>query len=245
MKKIFTLSFLLLSLSSINAQGIEIYVAGETTEISGTEYIHSGANTTLHIDFDIKNTSGNPLDLGITRSKLIESVGSADYLCWGISLADGNCYDTAAVSPNNPWSTPDGTPAATPDNAAALLSAYYHHGGTSGSSLYRYYVVNISTGDRLDSVDLKFESTLSLEKNNNIVLDVYPNPASDYLTVNAEKINGNITISVFDLVGKEVAKAALTSGKNQLNLSDLRTGVYFYSIIRDNVIIETKKLIVK
>ena len=73
----------------------------------------------------------------------------------------------------------------------------------------------------------------------NINLNIYPNPSKGNLVINAsEKI---ITISVFNIVGKEVISNAKTNN-NQLDLNQLSNGVYFINISTEKGKI-TKKII--
>lgn len=68
--------------------------------------------------------------------------------------------------------------------------------------------------------------------NNVLAMEVYPNPANDLINVNVMAIaEGNGTISVYDLTGKNVmnVNAFMSRGENktQLDLSSLTNGVYF------------------
>ncbi len=58
---------------------------------------------------------------------------------------------------------------------------------------------------------------------------IYPNPVQDILTI---EWNEPIPIQfvLYDLVGKEVLTTSLDEGKNELTLSSLPSGVYFYSV---------------
>ena len=84
----------------------------------------------------------------------------------------------------------------------------------------------------------------SLSKND-FKFSVYPNPATDVLNINIENLEGNASVSVYDIVGKQVATSKLNNGTNTLNVENLTAGVYFYSIRKDNTIIETKKVVIQ
>ena len=75
-------------------------------------------------------------------------------------------------------------------------------------------------------------------------LTVYPNPASNntvfiYIT---SKNNLNKNVEIYNVLGKKVFSNLLTS--KALNISKLSTGVYLLKI-KENDIIETRKLIIK
>ena len=112
-----------------------------------------------------------------------------------------------------------------------------------GSALIRYYVLDGGNGNAIiDSVDVQFNSYLSIE-DSKIDFSVYPNPAQDVLNISISE--NNTSISIFDIVGKNVSEMELINGNNTLNIESLKAGVYFYSIKRNGGIIETKKLIVR
>jgi hypothetical protein len=82
-----------------------------------------------------------------------------------------------------------------------------------------------------------------------IDFDVYPNPATDNLTINYV-IDGNANsarMDVYDVLGQQVASHVLNNSKGKINLSvnNLNAGVYFYSIKLDEKAIKTERVIVK
>jgi hypothetical protein len=66
------------------------------------------------------------------------------------------------------------------------------------------------------------------EKENDLVL--YPNPASDEITL---KSSGNLigaTISVSSLLGQELEKFILNSEEKTLNISNYQSGIYILKV---------------
>ena len=59
-------------------------------------------------------------------------------------------------------------------------------------------------------------------------LEVYPNPASDIITVKGVEINANI--SVMNMIGQEVISATATDENMEINVASLITGVYFIKV---------------
>ena len=67
-----------------------------------------------------------------------------------------------------------------------------------------------------------------LEKENNLVL--FPNPATDEITI---KTNGNLkgaTISISSLLGQELEKFTLNSKVKTLNISNYQSGIYILKV---------------
>ena len=84
--------------------------------------------------------------------------------------------------------------------------------------------------------------TMDVKNENKDLVEIYPNPASDVLTINNLTQNG---IAIFyDVTGKEVLRKDIKNGENKLDISYLAKGVYFIQINTANKLI-TNKLIVK
>ncbi|TWO33737.1 T9SS type A sorting domain-containing protein [Seonamhaeicola sediminis] len=71
---------------------------------------------------------------------------------------------------------------------------------------------------------------------------LYPNPTDlGYVTI-LSKNNSKMDISVFDMIGKEVLRSAVTN--NTLNVSALNTGIYILRVSQDDAT-STKRLVIK
>ena len=81
--------------------------------------------------------------------------------------------------------------------------------------------------------------------------NAYPNPATSNVTIQYEianrSANDHVCINITSLVGNKVCSVPVsnTSGKANIDLSNLVAGIYFYSVEVNGKIISTKKLIVK
>ena len=100
----------------------------------------------------------------------------------------------------------------------------------TGPMTYSYGAYKLLPRDAAD-----ISQYVGLIENRNTVLDIYPNPTSDYLQiVSPEKTNA----SMFNIEGLLVKKVSLNSGINTINLGQLSSGNYMlfsegnsYSII--------------
>ncbi|WP_458626724.1 FG-GAP-like repeat-containing protein [Winogradskyella sp. PC D3.3] len=68
---------------------------------------------------------------------------------------------------------------------------------------------------------------LSVDVSELNTINIYPNPAKDVL--NFEGFNKSITVSVFNVLGKQILEQKLNNGET-LNVSELQTGVYTIKI---------------
>ncbi len=77
-------------------------------------------------------------------------------------------------------------------------------------------------------------------------MNLFPNPASDYVTITARGITSDYRINIYDLTGRMVMekKCMRNSVLHQIPLSNLATGIYFVAIhAKNNQLI--KKLIIE
>ncbi|NOQ73802.1 MAG: T9SS type A sorting domain-containing protein [Crocinitomix sp.] len=242
MKKIITCVGLFAITLSASAQGIEIYYPDGDEVISGTVVELNSGDDSMHQEFDVKNTSGATLNLRIERIKITELEGTQDYLCWGANPETGACYSAGAVSPENPFITPDASDLE--DGGRGWLATYHVTNGIDGCAQYRYYVIDDSD-IRLDSVDVLYCSTVSIKEDLKVTVSVYPNPASNFVNVVMENEHNNVDFTLYNILGEAVVTAKLNAGTNEVALNKLPNGVYFYSILKEGNILETKKLIVR
>ena len=57
-------------------------------------------------------------------------------------------------------------------------------------------------------------------------MEVYPNPANDFLTVNVNPEFSNAVFSITDICGKILVQGILSSGETKININDLSPGLY-------------------
>ena len=78
-----------------------------------------------------------------------------------------------------------------------------------------------------------------------VVYNVYPNPASDYIFV-ASSMNADATVTFTNIAGQtvKVVNTNLTTGENSVSINDLNSGVYFCTVTA-NGYSHTSKVVVK
>ncbi len=233
MIKLFTLftAMLLVSFSfgqvTIHVDGIpNVPYNGDTVELSG-----SGAE--MYKELYVLNASGASEDYKWRRIKISTTPGYTDQLC-----DDFLCW----LCSGDPWTRPTFWTIAAGDST--LFKPMLSTGGNSGTAHFRYYILDGSEAI-IDSVDVKFTSTVGTEEITKFEYKLYPNPANGMVSLVLPEVSGDIKFVLYNMVGSEVLKQTLVQGSNSINCESLQNGVYFYSIIRNNEIVETKKLIIK
>jgi hypothetical protein len=61
-------------------------------------------------------------------------------------------------------------------------------------------------------------------------INVYPNPANNKITVELYEFTVNTPLMIFDLTGKQVLNKQISSQSEQVDISDLKPGVYIVRI---------------
>ena len=93
------------------------------------------------------------------------------------------------------------------------------------------------------------EASGLLNLNETHLLQIYPNPFSNRAIVNYALPPGtkNATLIVYDLAGRQRDTYKLPNTETQItiNASKLCTGLYFYSLVVDGRVIDTKKMVVE
>lgn len=162
---------------------------------------------------------------------------SGNYFCWDL------CYGNETDLSIDGW---DIAPGAT--NNAFSGHAYSSGNGTNCADSVRYtFFVDFNPNDSV-SVVLKFENTASFSISEQSIQksNAYPNPARNYFFVElAHQPKANTTIEVYNLLGSKVRSVAARSTKVEVNVADLKSGIYLYTITENGRAIETKKIVVK
>jgi hypothetical protein len=124
------------------------------------------------------------------------------------------------------WSFCDG-------NNASNSSPFYYSWSSVGSS----YCVCVDVDNQNGCVETFCENGITVFDASRIIeesglkLDVYPNPASDYFTVDLSNINGEVSISLIDQLQREVYSQK-TAGGNliEINSNTFENGLYYIQI---------------
>jgi len=76
-------------------------------------------------------------------------------------------------------------------------------------------------------------------------VNVYPNPATDEITIEVGGECNNCKIEIISTLGSTVKSMAVSSEINKASVSDLMNGVYFIKITKANKMVSLQKLIIQ
>lgn len=80
---------------------------------------------------------------------------------------------------------------------------------------------------------------------------IFPNPSKGLVTVSVSQLltNNDYKLRLSNIIGREVrtvaVRAEAADGGMSLNLSDLPAGMYFYSLVQNDKVLSTKRLLLQ
>jgi hypothetical protein len=221
MKRILLLTFSVLFTSVLVAQSVRIsWEEDYSMPYNGEEVTVTGDNATMYTNFHVVNEGMEATFIWRRDLLSVTSQGFDDQLC-----DDQICYNTSG----NPWICPG--PLTIAQNDSSLFQPKLLNNGFAGTAHIRYFVLD-ENENKLDSVDVIFTSTVSLASESNALeVKVFPNPAQNYLMISGEDLTKGSKALIVDALGKNVKTFQLNSKNNKLDISALKSGVYFVNVL--------------
>ncbi len=154
----------------------------------------------------------------------------------GVRVSGGQFQTTVAASAWTSFTIPIST--YTTADSCQIACAAYQPGPVGipyGNSVL--YVDNLNFDNLISSV--------SEQTDNNTGFNLYPNPASDILTItNNMTKHENIELNIYTLMGVLVRSEMLSQNQQQINIADLRDGVYLVTI-KSNDFIQNQRILIQ
>lgn len=246
MKKLLLSVITLCSIGFAGAQTFAIYDYGTTTDISGSTitFITDGT-TPFESHLTVENISDSPLNIKIRRTQItnFNSVVS-EQVCWG-PVPDpswqGTCIDFN--SNNTFWSTPNAT--VLNDENVGDIKIHVAPTMSSAGAHYRYYIEGTDANHtKYDSIDVKINSVAAVKEVKNVSFSVYPNPATDMITLNVQGVGSDNTVKLIDVLGNVVFEDNMSTTK-KIDVSTFKNGVYILSVSNNGSLMQTKRIVVR
>jgi hypothetical protein len=194
---------------------------------------NSGANYRLSISNTSTGTltyTENPVDLNFGTTYLV------------VVKYDRAASPTVATLWVNPSSLGGIEPVSTLTNnsGTATVTAFASIALRNSSATPKAEIDEIRVGETWASVTP--EATASLNDNNISGLKMYPNPLKGNTLFLTSTANENMSIQIFDVLGKEVLKSNVIN--NAVNVSGLNAGVYIVKVTEEGKT-ATRKLVIQ
>ncbi|MCF8297775.1 MAG: T9SS type A sorting domain-containing protein [Saprospiraceae bacterium] len=208
---------------------------GDTIELWGD--INTNA---MAIDIDVKNNGTSVSYTRVKKREVSLISGSVNYFCWA------SCYNANTIL------APD-TIILQPNESTSNFSGDYEPWGHAGTTTVAYIFFNATQPTDTVFVVVEYHITgVGFQENNFDLIkfsNAYPNPAKTFTTFDyffPTSVN-NVRIEILDILGTVVREVKLIGGKGvyRMETADLNEGIYFYSVIVDEQLYTTKKLVIR
>jgi lysyl endopeptidase len=179
-----------------------------------------------NVQFAFRYTGNDGANFGVDNIT-IQGVQTQQYALTVSTIGDG----TVTVN-GNPYTVPVTVNEGTILSLQANPSAGYDFNEWTGSITGTANPQNITMNSN-KSVTAEFIlSSVLITENANLNVSVYPNPAKDFVTVNApERIN---KIVIHDVLGKTILTIDSNNQKQEINITSLEVGMYFITVYTEN-----------
>jgi len=195
------------------------------------------------------NTSSNYLGINSLRNNQVLTSDQPDQENWILPLFEGN-----EISDEYSWST----------DTAVLLDSYYSartyenwNYGLFSQQQYSYYVgLKINDFENPQFAWIKFDYKMYVEYGyqtinigfdelKNKMIEIYPNPASDYFYINIDNNNiNNYSLSIYNSSGVIMVENSVSNQTSRISTINYPKGIYLLIVKNNGEIIKTEKLIV-
>lgn len=219
MKKLYLVLCLSFGVLAANAQSFSasnVYVSGSPL------FLLEGHAT-------IANNSSSDKDVLVQRTVNNMFTGHESYFCWF------ECYGSV-VSLSPDFMTINA--GSSIDVFKAYLDPYTLTGtSVSGISMNTYCFFDVNNPSDSVCVDYLWDATtglMDIPAGKNYISKPFPNPANESASFYVSTLKGskNVRIKIYNMLGAEVRDAVVPENKNSIrvNVSDLKSGIYFYTL---------------
>ncbi len=240
-KTLLTFAVVLLAVFSMNAQDLTLSWEGEAL---GDTVVIIGNPSDFEIVFHavVHNNTNSGLQIKVRRKRLSMVENTTSAFCWGL------CFP-----PDTDESVDSRLIMANGSSTDEEFSGHYTTAGQIGISMVEYTFFNADNEDQNVKVVAKywagFDGIAEDAMNGGSISDIYPNPATNYVSVdyNMPAEVNSAKVSIVNLLGAVVKESVIERSSNKLtmDISELEGGIYFYTVLINGDVYKTKKLVIQ
>ena len=229
-------TFQILDHNDVNIEGTSHYERGTAMELSETK-------------FHVKNLTGTIATYSAKVYEMVNPKSSDLQICYGT-----NCFTADDNTPGAQTNIGTVSLAGGATDTTFKAAPFTFTWGGSDSARWRVTIYNVGDVNDSSSVIITWKEGFPVSikqevSQDDVALSAYPNPVSNILTVNYNvdaDIVANVSIDVYDVVGKKVTSHKVVNNKGQakLDVSAFNAGVYFYSLNVNGQAIKTERIII-
>jgi hypothetical protein len=191
----------------------------------------------------VKNTNTSMLNVKVRKTCLSSPTGTKNTFCWTICYNYVACiqapFETDTIHIRKDSLCKNFVGECKPLGKTGVTSVKYTFYDADNTQDSIYVIINYSAGSA---------GITQNELENIVFSNAYPNPASSYISlkVSVPATSKRNIIVIKDMLGSIVKEIKLDGVDDivRINVNDLADGIYFYSLLIDDKIFKTKKLII-
>lgn len=197
-------------------------------------------DTVLYAEIHLHNDGASVIEVKVRKEDIYVVPGTMDTYCLGIQ-----CY--GGETPVSLHSIQ-----IDPGLADSSFVGDYYPMGNEGTSVIRYTFFNVNDLDDTISVTVRYSGTVGIASSEIqpvLLSNAYPNPASDRVYFDHFQFttaNSRVLV-IRDMAGRIVREVLIPAerGTIEIDISDIDSGIYFYSLLEGRKVMLTKKLVIK
>ena len=214
-------------------------------DITNTTFVHTGTPGLQEVSPTVEMAPSISGDRAIALRRYEKKAcpGTENYFCWTL------CFGAVEAGQKKVWT--DREIIIPEDSTFKEFHAYYDAKGKNTDAEYLYVLYDTSNVIDTSWVLIKFDygqpacapdsGTVGLDDLESISMHLFPNPANDFFVVS--NTSSNDVVRITDVLGKEVYFNNHSTALH--SLSKIQKGLYFVSVLRDDKIVFSERLIVK
>ncbi|MCQ2308101.1 MAG: T9SS type A sorting domain-containing protein [Bacteroidales bacterium] len=247
MKKLLLSLTMVLAMFAASAQNITVTEkeTGNVVENGATYFVFGDGSELwgeiggeMQIEFDVTaNENMRVVAKKTPNDPIVE--GTSTWLCFGQCLAP-----STGVQETNPEEMTAGNP--------MLFSGHYMADNyttvLSQEQSVTFELWNAANPDEKFVINVIFKYSLDdvAEVSAQNVISAYPTPATSVINFDYN-VNGNAMVVIYNMMGQEVMRNEIAgqNGTLSMNVSDLNSGVYFYSLVINGKTEKSNKIVIR
>ncbi len=132
----------------------------------------------------------------------------------------------------------NGTSFSSPIMAGGIAALWQARPDATNNEIMQYVRMSASQYDNPDyflgygipNLQMALDELLSVESNHIVGLEVFPNPASEFIYIQLPHGYNNISVKMYDMLGKLILEQHLDTSSNRVDVSSMSKGMYLLSI---------------
>jgi PKD repeat protein len=213
----------------IPGSGSNAFLLTSATNTNTLTYTHALTNNAIYYYYlKITQTDGDLIYTSPIWYKRNDAITLyppvASFTTVSTNTACAHTFTLTDNSTNTPSAWSWYMPGATPSTSSLQNPVITYT--SSGVKNITLITTNASGSSTAITKTITINTCTGIEELTSEQISIYPNPANDYITISIDNSIEFATISLIDVLGKEIMSRNVTQSTSQLNLSGISNGIY-------------------